>query len=140
MFKMCLAVSSGNDSQKPGSSSFSMGSGFLFCLVANFWTTFFLDSLFSLSIFANTHYIKQPDRNLFFPEKAHIIIYGYLPSGILPTATAFCQKVFSVFRSAWDAVALDFAFSHFPRFLLASKKCFQFSQGNLPIKQNQQAC
>lgn len=41
---------SSNDSQKPGS-LFSTGSRFLFFLVANFGTTVFLDSLFSLSIF-----------------------------------------------------------------------------------------
>ena len=53
MFKICLAGASGNDVQKPGSPYFSTGSGFPFGLVANFWTTFFLDSLFSLFIFPN---------------------------------------------------------------------------------------
>ena len=45
---MRLAVSSGNDCQKPGLPYFSTGSGYSFSQKANFWTTFFLDSLFSL--------------------------------------------------------------------------------------------
>ena len=77
-------VSNGNDSQKPGSPYFSTGSGFLFFLVANFWTTVFLDSLFSLSIFPDLSSIPF---SKYYLGTRRLYIFLQLFSISLPTDT-----------------------------------------------------